>query len=203
MCVHGGGNGGVYVSGGGVGCWPNTHTHTRPYTSPPETERPTFNHQTHCYIKPLLPHKPACCLLLGNKPPSPIIESRWATAVPGSAQMGQWGQKKRDKLEKQGKHPPIKHVCGIVQICAQHNVHNEVCESGRTEWGKRREEDDLWSFCQKTFFLQNETAAVWIYRLTAQSLQNLPEVFICAGDLVTGGKCTHSCFYKYKLVTDW
>lgn len=28
VCVHGGGNGGVYVSGGGGGCWPNTHTHT-------------------------------------------------------------------------------------------------------------------------------------------------------------------------------
>lgn len=193
MCVHGGGNGGVYVSGGGVA--DQTHTHTRPYTSPPETERPTFNHQTHCYIKPLLPHKPACCLLLGNKPPSPIIESRWATAVPGSAQMGQWGQKKRDKLEKQGKHPPIKHVCGIVQICAQHNVHNEVCESGRTEWGKRREEDDLWSFCQKTFF-PAEWDSSCLNLQTYSTIASKPSrgFRLCWGFGNCGGKCTHSCF---------
>lgn len=184
MCVHGGGNGGVYVSGGGVA--DQTHTHTRPYTSPPETERPTFNHQTHCYIKPLLPHKPACCLLLGNKPPSPIIESRWATAVPGSAQTGQWGQKKRDKLEKQGETPPPLNMS--VGLCRSALsimcIMRFVSLGGRSE-GKGGRKMICGVSVRRLFSLQNETAAVWIYRLTAQSLQNLPEVFVCAGDLVT------------------
>ncbi|CAJ1072943.1 Hypothetical predicted protein [Xyrichtys novacula] len=70
---------------------------------PSETERPTFNHQTHCYIKKPPPHKPACCLLLSNEPWSPIDESRWAVAVPESAQIGQRGQKMRDELEKNRK----------------------------------------------------------------------------------------------------
>lgn len=73
------------VVGWGWGGRRNKHKCVPALHTPLKAKRPTFNEQALRYIKPVQPHK----LLLGNKPPSPIMESRWAAAVPESVQMGQ------------------------------------------------------------------------------------------------------------------
>lgn len=194
VCVHGGGNGGVYVSGGGVA--DQTHTHTRPYTSPPGDWAPYIQPSNPLLHKATTATQASLLPVARQQAPEPHHRVSLGHGCTWKCSNGSVRTKeKRQTRKTRGNTPPIKHVCGIVQICAQHNVHNEVCESGRTEWGKRMEEDDLWSFCQKTFF-PAEWDSSCLNLQTYSTIASKPSrgFRLCWGFGNCGGKCTHSCF---------
>lgn len=72
LSMHGEGGDGGGRRGGGEG-WEGVMVADTsvPPLPPPETERPTFNHQTHCYIKPPAPHKPGLLPVARQQAPEP------------------------------------------------------------------------------------------------------------------------------------